>query len=198
MRVLAVCCHPASDGLHAALRSEVLGRLAADGHELVVIDLYAERFDPVLREAEWRDYWNPTTKSAEVERHVGELRTCEALILIYPTWWYGLPAMMKGWLDRIWLPGVAFDIKEGRIVPHLLSNIRRFAVVTSHGSPWWLIRVLMGEPGRKQVVRGLRRHLARRVKISWNAVYSVDTREEAELEAWGEATARRLGRFLAG
>lgn len=198
MRVLAVCCHPASDSLHAALRSEILGRLAADGHELVVIDLHAEGFDPVLREAEWRDYWNAGTKPPTVERHVAELRSCEALLLIYPTWWYGMPAMMKGWLDRIWLPGVAFDIRDGRIVPHMLSNIRRFAVATTHGSPWWLIRGVMGEPGRKQVVRGLTQHMAPRVRVSWNALYAVDTREEEALEAWCERTARNLGRFLAG
>lgn len=198
MRVLAVCCHPAGDSLHAALRAEALGRLAADGHELTVIDLYAEGFDPALRAPEWSDYWSPTTKAADVERHVAELRTCEALVLIYPTWWYGMPAMMKGWLDRIWLPGVAFDIRDGKIVPHMLSNIRRFAVVTTHGSPWWLIRGVMGEPGRKQVVRGLRQHMARRCKVSWNALYAVDTLEHDALEAWSERTARRLGRFLAG
>jgi hypothetical protein len=56
----------------------------------------------------------------------------------------------------------------------------------------------MGEPGRKQVVRGLRQHLSKRCKVSWNALYAVDEREPETIEAWCEATARRLGRFLAG
>ena len=125
-------------------------------------------------------------------------RSAQALLLIYPTWWYGLPAMLKGWLDRVWLPGVAFEIEDGRIRRHMLSNIRQFAVVTTHGSPHWFIRLFMGEPGRKQVVRGLTQHLARGCRVSWNALYAVDTREADALEAWRERTARRLGRFFAG
>jgi putative NADPH-quinone reductase len=198
VRILAVCCHPSRDSFHADLRAEVLGRLAADGHMLTVIDLYAEGFDPVVREAEWRHQREPGLKAPEIERHVAELRSAQALLLIYPTWWYGLPAMMKGWLDRVWLPGVAFDIENGRIRRHMLSNIRRFAVVTTHGSPQWFIRLAMGEPGRKQVVRGLTQHLAQGCKVSWNALYGIDTREADALEAWRERTARRLGRFFAG
>jgi NAD(P)H dehydrogenase (quinone) len=198
MRLLAVCCHPSPDSFHAALRAEVLGRLAADGHELTVVDLYAEDFDPVLRADDRRDYWKAVTKAPDIERHVAELRTAEGLLLIYPTWWYGMPAMLKGWLDRVWLPGVAFDIKGGRIQLHMLSNIRHFAVVTTHGSPRWFIRLAMGEPGRKQVVRGLTQHLAKRCKVSWNALYGIDTREPQALEGWCERTARRLGRFFSG
>lgn len=198
MRILAVCCHPSRDSFHADLRAEVLGRLAADGHMLTVIDLYAEGFDPVLREAEWREQRSAGLKGPDIERHVAELRSAQALLLIYPTWWYGLPAMLKGWLDRVWLPGVAFEIEGGRIRRHMLSNIRQFAVVTTHGSPRWFIRLFMGEPGRKQVVRGLTQHLARGCKVSWNALYGIDTRDADALEAWRERTARRLGRFFAG
>lgn len=198
MRILAVCCHPSRDSFHADLRAEVLGRLAADGHMLTVIDLYAEGFDPVLREAEWREQRSAGLKDPDIERHVAELRSAQALLLIYPTWWYGMPAMLKGWLDRVWLPGVAFEIEDGRIRRHMLSNIRQFAVVTTHGSPRWFIRLFMGEPGRKQVVRGLTQHLAKGCRVSWNALYAIDTRDADALEAWRERTARRLGRFFAG
>jgi len=198
VRILAVCCHPSRESFHADLRAEVLGRLAADGHALTVIDLYAEDFDPVLRDAEWREQRAPGLKAPEIERHVAELRSAQALLLIYPTWWYGVPAMLKGWLDRVWLPGVAFEIEDGRIRRHMLDNIRHFAVVTTHGSPRWFIRLFMGEPGRKQVVRGLTQHLAKGCRVSWNALYRIDTREPEALEAWSERTARRLGRFFAG
>lgn len=198
MRILAVCCHPSQDSFHGDLRAEVLGRLAADGHALTVIDLYAEGFDPVLREAEWRTQGDAGLKAPDIERHVAELRSAQALLLIYPTWWYGMPAMLKGWLDRVWLPGVAFAIEDGRIQRHMLSNIRQFAVVTTHGSPQWFIRLFMGEPGRKQVVRGLTQHLAKGCGVSWYALYGIDTRDADALESWRERTARRLGRFFAG
>jgi NAD(P)H dehydrogenase (quinone) len=197
MRILAVCCHPSGDSFHASLKSEILQRLEADGCETVVLDLYADGFDPVMREEEWKDQWNATTKSPVVERHVAELRSCEALLLIYPTWWYGMPAMLKGWLDRVWLPGVAFDIVDGVIQPHKLANIRHFAVVTTHGSPELFIRFAIGEPGRKQVVRGLRQHMARGCRVSWNAVYGIDTTKRAKLADWRTKTVARVARFLA-
>lgn len=196
MRVLAVCCHPSADSFHASVRAEVLASLTAAGCEVTVVDLYAEGFDPVLGAAEWGDQWTKSTKSPEVERHIAELRSAQALLLIYPTWWYGLPAMLKGWLDRVWIPGVAFDINNGKMALHMLSNIRRFAVVTTHGSPWWAIALAMGAPGRKQVVRGLTQHLARGCKVSWNAAYGVDVASPATLGDWRAKTARRLARFL--
>lgn len=197
MRILAVCCHPSPDSFHAALRAAAVERLEAAGHELTVIDLYAEGFDPVMPRAQWEDPQRGGGSAPELARHVDELRAAEGLLLIYPTWWYGMPAMMKGWLDRVWQPGVAFEIRDGAIVRHMLSNIRCFAVVTTHGSPHWFIRLAMGEPGRKQVVRGLTQHLAKGCRVSWNAFYDVDAKGRPALDAWREKTAARLERFFA-
>lgn len=198
MRLLAVCCHPSPESFHASVRAAVLTRLTAAGHTVEVIDLYAEGFDPVMPRRQWQDPRRGGGSAPDLSRHVDELRAAEGLILIYPTWWYGMPAMMKGWVDRVWQPGVAFEMEpRGGIRLHMLDNIRAFAVVTTHGSPGWFIRWRIGAPGRKQVVRGLTQHLAKRCRVSWNALYDVDSSAPTARERWRERTAGRLARFFA-
>lgn len=198
MRLLAVCCHPSPESFHAGVKAAVVARLTAAGHAVEVIDLYAEGFDPVMPRPQWEDPRRGGGAAPELARHVDELRAAEGLILIYPTWWYGMPAMMKGWIDRVWQPGVAFEMEPqgGGIRLHMLSNIRAFAVVTTHGSPAWFIRWVMGAPGRKQVVRGLTQHLAKGCRVSWNALYNVDSGDAVARAQWRMRTASRLARFF--
>lgn len=198
MRLLAICCHPSPESFHASVKAAVVARLTAEGHAVEVIDLHAEGFDPVMPRAQWESSRRGGGSAPELSRHIDELRSAEGLILIYPTWWYGMPAMMKGWIDRVWQPGVAFELEpQGGIRLHMLSNIRAFAVVTTHGSPGWFIRWVMGAPGRKQVVRGLTQHLAKRCRVSWNALYNVDSGDTVARAQWRMSTAARLARFFA-
>ncbi|MFM7507757.1 MAG: NAD(P)H-dependent oxidoreductase, partial [Rubrivivax sp.] len=102
MRLLVVFCHPDPESFGAALLRTATTALQAAGHELRVIDLYAEGFDPVFSRAEKRSYLTDTAQNvAGVAVHVEALRWAEGWIAVYPTWTYGLPAMFKGWLDRV-------------------------------------------------------------------------------------------------
>jgi putative NADPH-quinone reductase len=67
-------------------------------------DLYADQFQPVLTLAEREVHYAVGANLAGVEGYVERLRAAEALVLCFPTWWYGMPAILKGWFDRIWLP----------------------------------------------------------------------------------------------
>jgi len=91
---------------------------------------------------------------------------------VFPTWWFGMPAILKGYFDRVWLPGVAFDVAGGRTRP-LLGNIERFAVVTTYGSPWWLNR-LIGDPNRRVLAHGIRSLFLKPVRMRWLAKYGMD------------------------
>ena len=115
MRLLVIFCHPSSESYGAALYETACRTLRAAGHELRCHDLYREGFDPVLSTEEWGSYLSDTdsiiTKHSE---RVDELHWAEGLVIIYPTWYYGVPAMLKGWLERVWLPGVTFEISDGK------------------------------------------------------------------------------------
>jgi putative NADPH-quinone reductase len=181
MRILLVFCHPAPDSYQHTIADALAERLRGDGHDLRVIDLYAEGFDPVLDPDAWRAHRHNEAHPANVAAHIDALRDCDGLILVYPTWWYGLPAMLKGWIDRVWQPGVAFAIENGAFKTRYLERITRFAVITTYGSPRWLIERIVGDPARRQVMRGLALQFARGVRLCWRPIYAVDVRSEPDL-----------------
>ena len=156
MKALVVYCHPKEGSFSAAVRDVVLHRLRAAGAEIRLHDLYAEGFDPVLRGPAWEGYLDSPANRAGVEVQCADLQWCDTLIFVYPTWWYGLPAMLKGWLDRVLLPDVAFllpDAQTTALRPGL-RQITRLGVFTTCGASWW-INCLAGFPGRRQLQRGL-------------------------------------------
>src|SRR5260370_42137495 len=108
MRVLVVYAHPLRDSFAAALRDTIVATLREGGHEVDHCDLYGDGFDPVLTAAERRAYNTAQPDVAAVEAHVARLRAAEALGLWFPTWGYGMPAILKGWFDRGWLRGGGF------------------------------------------------------------------------------------------
>ncbi|OAN74342.1 NAD(P)H dehydrogenase [Jannaschia sp. EhC01] len=176
MRALVVYCHPKEGSFASAVRDTVLDRLQASGAHTRVRDLYAEGFQPVLTPSEWTDYLDAPANRVPVEDHVTDLEWCDTLIFIYPTWWYGLPAMLKGWLDRVLLPEVAFLMpkSEGETIRPGLHHIEKMGVFTTCGASWWLTR-MVGAPGRRTLLRGVGFLLKPRAKKVFAATYLMDS-----------------------
>ncbi len=148
MRMLVIYCHPCPESFTAAIRDKAMAALAAAGHEVRLIDLHAEDFDPVMRAEERRAYHTAGVNEAPVAAHLDALRWCEGLLFVYPTWWYGLPAMLKGWLDRVWIPHATFTMPEGgKPIGRVLTNIRFIGVVSTLGSP--VVVVAAGDVGAR-------------------------------------------------
>ena len=183
MRVLVVHCHPDPNSLVAAARDRAVAGLAAADHDVRHRDLYAERFEPVLSAAERGAHTEPGV-SPELQPYADDLSWAEAIVLVYPTWWSGQPAMLKGWIDRVWACGVAWDLESGahRPTPRL-RNVRRLAVVTTHGSSKW-VNALEGEGGKRTVTRALRAMCSWRTRTTWCALYGVDTCSASDRDAF--------------
>jgi putative NADPH-quinone reductase len=195
MRVLVVFCHPDPASYCAALRDAALAALARAGHAVDLLDLYASGFDPVLSAAERATYLADTARNvAGVADHVERLRRAEALVVVYPTWFYGPPAMLKGWLERTWLPGVAFAPPrfKGERVRGALTNIRAFVGITTSGAPWWWLR-LIRDPGRSLFMQGLRPLYAPACRARWLQLHSMNNASAADRERF----LARVGRVLA-
>ncbi len=186
MKTLVVYCHPSADSFVAAALEATLDGLRRGGHEVRLTDLYATDFDPVFSAEDHRAHMadpadRPSADRGALDRdiasHAADLQWCESLVLVYPTWWAGQPAMLKGWIDRVWIKGVAWELSNGpvgrnRLRP-LLRNIRQITVVTTHGSSK-AVNALEGEAGKRTVTRSLRLMCSRRCRTRWVAMYTVD------------------------
>jgi NAD(P)H dehydrogenase (quinone) len=183
MRVLVIYCHPVAESFAAAAHQTVLRALEEAEHDVVDVDLYAENFDPVMSRQERIDYLNTARNERLVKRYDDQLLDAEAIVLVYPAWWYGMPAMLKGYFDRVWLPGVAFDVTpEGKVNTERLKRIRRIVVVTTYGASWWMVRLALGDPARKIIGRAVRALCARNCRVTWCVHYNMDRMRPAQLQ----------------
>lgn len=174
MRVHVVYAHPSSISFTAAVHRRAVDSLTARGHHVDDLDLYAERFEPVLTLVERDAYYKAGANFAGVERYVERLRAAEALVLCFPTWWYGMPAILHGWFDRVWLPGVAFySSADGGPIKRGLTNIRKLAVVTTVNAPRWFMLLYMREPGKIVLMRGVTRLIASGARTHYLAHYDM-------------------------
>ena len=175
----------------------MLARLDAAGAETRLIDLYARGFDPCLSAAEHARYEDTQCNRDGVTDDTDALMWCDTLIFVYPTWWYGMPAMLKGWLDRVMVPGVAFrmpDADNANIRPGL-THITRLGVFTTCGASWWLTR-LIGAPGRRTLLRGVRLICARRCRTAFAAHYLMDSSTAASRARHLDKVAARTDRLI--
>jgi len=195
MRILLVHAHPVEESFGAAMRDAVLKGLKAHEHEVRVIDLYAMGFEPRLSAEERLLYEDETQNQKHVADHVELIRWAEGMVFVFPTWWYDMPAILKGWLDRCFPPGVAFELKDGggTLIP-ALTHIRLLAAVTSCGSPWWFSKYV-GEPHRRVIMRGIRALCARRCRKIWLAHFKMDTATPKSLEAYLSKIQRRFAKI---
>jgi NAD(P)H dehydrogenase (quinone) len=182
LKILVLYAHPNPDSYVAALHSVVLETLRGDGHAVDDCDLYAEEFDPVLSKAERLGYHAVPQNRAPVQSHVERLQSAEALVLVYPVWNFGFPAILKGYLDRVFLPGVSFRLENGLVVPNL-RNIRHLVAVTTYGAPRHRA-MLLGDPPRKIIKRVLRVLIAPLAKVRYLALHRMNVVTQAEREAF--------------
>ncbi|QOZ25822.1 NAD(P)H-dependent oxidoreductase [Bradyrhizobium sp. CCBAU 51753] len=192
MLIQVVHSHPLEDSYNHTLFQTIVGTLRRR-HEVIATDLDRERFSPVMTEAERRSYFQGPYAEEAVSRLIGDLRRADGIIFCFPHWWFSMPAMLKGYFDRVWAPGTAFahDLAGGRIRP-LLTNIRLFGVVTTYGSPWWLTRIVMQDPGRKVLFRALKPMCGASAQSFYMAHYDMDRSTPASRTAFIERVRARV------
>lgn len=174
MRTVLVHCHPVEGSFSSALRDAAERGLRAAGHDVTVLDLSAESFRCVMTRAEWEAYMAGGDEVPDdVMQHVEAIRAAETLVFTYPTWWSGLPAQLKGWLERVMLPGVAFTMEDDRIRP-ALTHLRRIIVISTYGSPWLYVKAV-NDNGRRTLTRALRAATGWRARCRHIGLYAMDT-----------------------
>lgn len=183
-KFLIVHAHPLRDSLAAALRNAVVEGIETSGHAADLADLYADGLAAALSADERAAFVKPGyAPPPDVSDYCERLRAADGIVFVFPQWWLGMPAILKGFVDRVFVPGVAFDVNRGGkgYVP-LLDNLRSFHVVTTVGSPWWVVELVMRNPVRRQIRSGIVRFCARRASFRMHCMYDLNnaTRERCE------------------
>ena len=193
MRVLVLYAHPVETSYSAALHRATLDGLKAAGYEVDDCDLYAEKFDPVLSRQERLDYHDETINAKPVQQYVDRLRAAEALVLCCPIWNYGYPAILKGFSDRVFLPGVSFKIENGKVGPNLW-HIKKIAAVHTYGGTRFRT-ILMGDAPRKAFKRTLRALVHPLARARYFALYDMNRNQEPALKAFLDRVSREMRAF---
>lgn len=110
MKILVILAHPDQQSFNHAIANACIQRLTENGHEIIFHDLHKEQFDPIITSAEIPK--NATVPHL-VKQHCDDLLQSDAIIVVHPNWWGQPPAILKGWIDRIIRPGVAYEFCEG-------------------------------------------------------------------------------------
>jgi NAD(P)H dehydrogenase (quinone) len=196
MRVLVVFCHPCEESFNAALCTAVVETLEAGGHDIRLTDLYSKGFDPVMSAQERRGYHTPQANTIPVADDLADIKWCEAIVFVYPTWWFGLPAMLKGWLERVWVPHETFIMPtDTKGLQPNMQNISRIAIVTTCGASWWVSK-LVGEPGRKTIMRGIKLLAKPGCKTRYLAHYKMDSSTLDSRTNYIETVKEKVAAFL--
>ena len=194
MRVLYVYCHPLPESFHAAVRARALKALGEAGHSVDLLDLYAEKFDPILSEEGRRHYHDTSRNRIGLENYIARLTSAEALVLQFPTWCFGPPAMLKGFFDRLMMPGVAFDISEPAHVQPALRNIKRIVGIVTYGRPRYMA-FWMSDPPRKIVKRYVRWFTGGVARADYYALYHMNVATDIQRAAFIDGVDRGTRRL---
>lgn len=174
MRCLIITAHPLDRSLCQEFAREAIDTLMTAKHECRHVDLYRSGFFPALTKVERASYYSDFA-TTELTKEIEDLLWAETILLIFPTWWFGPPAILKGWFDRVWAPGVAYDhaIDLGAIRPRL-HQLRRVVAITTLGSPWWVDWLVLRRPVRRVLKTAILKTCAPHASLTFLSFYKTE------------------------
>jgi putative NADPH-quinone reductase len=162
----------------------VVDALRGRGHEVDDCDLYAEDFPAIMSREDRLLYHDIPANRALAKPWIERLDKAQALVMVFPTWVFGPPAILKGFCEKVFVPGVAFELVDGK-VRGVLRHIQKVGGVSTYGGTRWRA-LLAGDPPRKLFSRSLRAYVGPGVPISYLGCYDMNRNRKAELNAFLE------------
>lgn len=161
MRTLIVYNHPREGSFCSAIREAVENGLKTGNHEYKVVDLDRDGFDPVMREKDLAAFVKAGRIGEDglenvdpiVLRYMKKLRWAEHLVLIFPIWWMTMPAMMKGFVDKVIFPGVVYKMEDGNLVS-MLSSLKQVTVITTMNTAQDVYKDVFGNSIEGSLIKG--------------------------------------------
>ena len=198
MRVHVIHAHPVETSYNRQLFDAVVETLTAKGHAVDALNLYEEDFEAAMSREERLNYHEvPGNLTSTVKPYVDRLMAAEALVFVHPVWNYGYPAILKGYFDRIFLPGVSFILDgggdRGKLLPNL-THIKKVAFVTTYGGNRWRTWI-MGDPPRRLARRWAWVTFRTPKPPKYLALYDMNNNSAAQLERFIARVRDEMGRL---
>ena len=146
MKILVILAHPNKQSYNHAIAFSAVKQLQENGHNVIFHDLYTEKFDPILPSQEFP---SEVTLPSNIRQHCDELRLADGIIIVHPNWWGQPPAILKGWVDRVMRPGVAYKFLEGdkgEGIPLGLLKAKAAIVFNTANTPSKREQMVFGDP----------------------------------------------------
>lgn len=183
MRTLVILGHPNPDSYCAALARTYADSARQAGAHVDLLDLSTLHFDPHLHGG----YHAGQPLEPDLQRAQQLISQADHLCLVTPTWWSSMPALLKGFIDRVFLPGFAFRYRPGRMLPEQLLRGRSARVIVSTDTPPLLLRTLLGDPTLRSLSQGVLAFCGYRVRST--RLGPIRGSSETQRAAWLERTA---------
>ena len=194
MRVLVLFAHPVETSFGAAVHQTLVTTLAKRGHEIDDCDLNAEGFDPVMSRQDRMDYHDISVNRARVAPYVERLLAADALAFSFPVWNMGFPAILKGFIDKVFLPGVSFNLSADGDYTPTLRNIKKLGVACTYGGAR-LHTFLAGDPCRRFITRSLRVTCGLGATCDYVALHDMNHSRADKRQAFLREIERRFSRW---
>lgn len=185
MQILLLLGHPGPDSFNHAIASVCIKHLESEGHRVLFHDLYSERFDPVhhLQSSD-----NPTSRL--MQEHCWDVKNSDAIVVIHPNWWGQPPAIVKGWMDCVLLPGVAYELRlnaKGDYSPVGLLKATKALIITTSNTPNGLENDVLGTIWNDNVFNVCGVEKVERINFGQMSISS-----QQEREHWLDAVQEKL------
>ena len=195
MRILLIVAHPNKTSFNHAIARTCSEALTERGHEVMAHDLYEERFSPILP---YDEFAREAALPPEIQRHCDEVAQADGIIIIHPNWWGQPPAILKGWVDRVIRPGVAYEFLEGdkgEGVPRGLLKAKCALVFNTSNTATAREKAVFGDP-LEAIWRNCVFDLCGVPDIHRRMFNVVVTSSLAERERWLSEVAGTINRFF--
>ena len=194
-RALVILAHPCADSYGTALAEAAVEGLRRGGAHVDLLNLYALNFAAVMSPEERRAYMGDAPiHDPMVREHAQLLMAAHTVVFVYPTWWSGPPAILKGWMERVMVSGVAFHIDpNSQRIRRGLTGLRQVIGISTYGSPKTYVRAI-NDNGRRIFTRSMRLAAGIKLRTSWLGLYAIDTATESDRIAFIEKVRRELER----
>lgn len=194
MRVLLVVAHPLPDSLCSRLAAFAERQFEYAGCHIDRLNLYEDDFCPVMTPDERRSYGQKLSEPDVLANYKSRLLLADIVVIVFPTWWFSMPAILKGWLDRVWSPGTAFD--PGPPMKPLLDSLKACLVITTLGAPAWVDYLIMRRPVACVLRRGLLRACAPQSAFQILSFYNSENNSEPRITKFERNINKKIYRLI--